>query len=163
MARPVGTKKIESPEKLWELFQEFVKFKKDDPILVHDFVGKDGDSVERKKERPLTIEGFECYLYDQGIIGDLSHYFANTESRYGDYLTICSHIKKYVRCDQIEGGMAGVYNPSITQRLNGLKEHIDSTVTNNVSILSVDPLSEINNATTINNSTKKDSGTKKKN
>jgi hypothetical protein len=32
-----------------------------------------------------------------------------------------------IRQDQIEGGMAGVYNPSITQRLNGLKENIEES------------------------------------
>jgi hypothetical protein len=115
-------KNIETPELLWDLFTEYVQFKKENPILVHDFVGKDGDSVQRKKERPLTIEGFECYLYDKGVIGDLSHYFANTGGKYEGYLTICSRIRKAVRNDQIEGGMAGIYNPSITQRLNGLVE-----------------------------------------
>lgn len=119
-------KYIETPEKMWELFEEFVKFKKSNPILVHDFVGKDGESVERKKERPLTIEGFECYLYDKGIISDLSQYFANTEDRYKEYQTICSRIRKAVRNDQIEGGMAGIYNPSITQRLNGLVEKTEN-------------------------------------
>ena len=56
------------------------------------------------------------------VIGQLSHYFANTDNKYSDYLTICSRIKRSVRQDQIEGGMAGIYNPSITQRLNGLVE-----------------------------------------
>jgi hypothetical protein len=78
--------------------------------------------VYREKEKPLTIDGFECWCYDNDIISDLSQYFANTEQRYSDYQTICSRIRKAVRTDQIEGGMAGIYNPSITQRLNGLVE-----------------------------------------
>ena len=32
---------------------------------------------------------------------------------------------KEIRKDQIEGGMVGQYNPSITQRLNALKEHVE--------------------------------------
>jgi hypothetical protein len=32
-----------------------------------------------------------------------------------------------IRQDQIEGGMVGQYNPSITQRLNGLTEKTDVT------------------------------------
>lgn len=115
-------KYIETPEKMWELFEQYKAYTKSRPILVQDFVGKDGDEVNRKKERPLTIDGFECWCYDNGIIGDLSHYFANTEQRYTEYLTICSRIRKAVRTDQIEGGMAGIYNPSITQRLNGLTD-----------------------------------------
>ena len=115
-------KYIETPEKMWELFEQYKAYTKSKPILVQDFVGKDGDEVNRKKERPLTIDGFECWCYDNDIISDLSQYFANTEQRYNEYQTICSRIRKAVRTDQIEGGMSGIYNPSITQRLNGLTD-----------------------------------------
>jgi hypothetical protein len=115
-------KYIETPEKMWELFEQYKAFTKSRPILVQDFVGKDGDEVNRKKERPLTIDGFECWCYDNGIIGDLSNYFANSDNKYSEYSTICSRIRKAVRTDQIEGGMSGIYNPSITQRLNGLTD-----------------------------------------
>jgi hypothetical protein len=127
MARPKGTKNIETPEKLWEIFLAYKNYVKENPIKVQDYVGKDGDAVYRDKERPLTIEGFECYCFENEIIGDLSHYFANTGSRYSDYVTICSRIKKVVRNDQIEGGMVGIYNPSITQRLNNLIEKVEQT------------------------------------
>jgi hypothetical protein len=127
MARPKGTKNIETPEKLWEIFLAYKKYTKENPIKVQDYVGKDGNDVLREKERPLTIEGFECYCFENAIIGDLSHYFANTDNRYSDYVTICLRIKKMVRKDQIEGGMAGIYNPSITQRLNNLIEKIEQT------------------------------------
>ncbi len=115
-------KLIETPEIMLQLFTEYCEYAKSNPIKVHDFVGKDGDEVYRLRERPLTIEGFENFCADKGIIGDLSHYFANTNGAYEDFLTICSHIRKKIRQDQIEGGMAGVYNPSITQRLNSLVE-----------------------------------------
>jgi hypothetical protein len=121
-------KYIETPEKLWEYFELYKTHTKSRPFLVKDWVGKDAVDVFREKERPLTIEGFECWLFDQSIIGDLSHYFANTNEKYTDYLTICRAIKKAVRQDQIEGGMAGMYNPSITQRLNGLVEKTQTEV-----------------------------------
>ena len=115
-------KAIETPELMLQYFTEYCEYCKSNPIKVHDFVGKDGDEVYRLRERPLTIEGFENFCADKGIIGDLSHYFANTNNAYADFLTICSHIRRKIRQDQIEGGMAGVYNPSITQRLNSLVE-----------------------------------------
>jgi hypothetical protein len=121
-------KYIETPEKLWEYFQEYKKETKSKPFLIKDWVGKDAFNVQREKERPLTLEGLECWLFDKDIIGDLSHYFANTDNKYSDYLTICHAIKKAVRQDQIEGGMAGMYNPSITQRLNGLVEKTQTEV-----------------------------------
>lgn len=116
------TKYIESPEKLKEYFLSYEKEIKSTPFLVKDWVGKDGDQVYREKEKPLTIEGFECWLSDNDIIQDLGDYLSNKDGRYEDYATICSYIKKKTRKDQIEGGMAGIFNPSITQRLNGLVE-----------------------------------------
>lgn len=124
MARPNGTKMIQTPEKMWDLFVAYQKWAKETPYRVKDWVGKDGDQIEREKERPLTMEGFECYVFGQGLNGELSYYFANRDNKYADYLPVCSRIRKAIRADQIEGGMAGMYNPSITQRLNGLVEKV---------------------------------------
>ncbi len=121
-------KYIETPEKMWKLFEQYKAQTKSNPILVQDFVGKDGEEVYRRKERPLTIDGFECWCYDNDIISDLSKYFANTDNNYAEYCAICSRIRKAVRTDQIEGGMSGIYNPSITQRLNGLTDKSEMTV-----------------------------------
>lgn len=120
-------KYIESPEKLKEYFLSYEKEVKNNPFLVKDWVGKDGDQVYREKEKPLTIEGFECWLADNDIIQDLGDYLSNKDNRYEEYATICSYIKKKTRKDQIEGGMAGIFNPSITQRLNGLAEKSEVT------------------------------------
>ena len=54
--------------------------------------------------------------------------FLNRDKRYSEFSAICSHIRKEIRRDQIEGGMVGQYNPSITQRLNNLVDKIESTV-----------------------------------
>jgi hypothetical protein len=71
------------------------------------------------------MEGFEVYCYRVGVTVD--NYFRNQNGAYDEYYTICSHIKREIRTDQIEGGMVGQYNPSITQRLNGLTEKTDVT------------------------------------
>lgn len=121
-------KYIETPEKMWEYFIQYKEWVNENPIEIEDYVGKDADRVMRQKPRPLTIEGFENWCYEKEIIGDLSHYFANTNGKYDDYLTICSHIRKSIRQNQIEGGMAGIFNPSITQRLNSLTEKTENTI-----------------------------------
>lgn len=127
---PVGRpKKIESPEKLKEYFLQYEKETKANPFIVTDWVGKDATEVSRKKERPLTIDGFECWLMNEGIIEDLGDYLKNKDSRYTEFAPICTYVKKMVRKDQVEGGMAQIYNPSITQRLNGLTEKQDINVT----------------------------------
>lgn len=119
-------KYIESPERMWELFSEYREQAKSKPILVQDFVGKDGEEVRREKERPLTLEGFENYCFEKGVINDLGDYFGNKNGKYEDFSAICRAIRKIIRQDQIEGGMAGIYNPSITQRLNGLVDKQES-------------------------------------
>jgi hypothetical protein len=116
----VKNKYIETPEKMWELFEAYRKEVKNNPRHITDFYGKDGEERIKPLERPLTLEGFENYVSDLDIISDLSQYFANTEQRYTEYQTICSRIRRTIKQDQIEGGMVGQYNPSITQRLNGL-------------------------------------------
>lgn len=121
-------KYIETPEKMWELFLSYKKWVEDNPIKVHDFVGKDGDSVYREKQRPLTFEGFDCYVMElEGIRSKgVEQYFTNQDNAYTDYLGICSRIKRVIRGEQITGGMAGIYNPSITQRLNNLVEKTEN-------------------------------------
>lgn len=121
-------KYIETPDKMWEYFLAYKKQVKSNPIRVQDYVGKDAEMVYREKERPLTIDGFECWCHENHIISDLSNYFANSDNKYSDYSTICHAIRKAVRTDQIEGGMSGIYNPSITQRLNNLVEKNETTV-----------------------------------
>lgn len=124
MARPFGTKNIESPEKMWALFSEYKEEVKSNPRKKHVFVGKDGNSENEKLERPLTMEGFEVFCFDK--VGTIEHYFRNDKGNYDDYCAICLHIRKLIRQDQIEGGMVGQYNPSITQRLNGLTEKVEA-------------------------------------
>jgi len=125
MGRP---NKIHSPEHLWELFQAYKKNTKENPFIVKDYVGKDAEMVYREKERPLTMEGLNNYVFDMGIIHGLDNYFANSRGRYKRFSSICRAIKEQIRQDQIEGGMAGMYNPSITQRLNNLVEKTQTTI-----------------------------------
>ena len=140
MARPFGTKKIKEPELLWELFEKYRLKVKNNPRLIFEFVGKEGREVEKKLECPLTMEGFECFCFDLDIT--VCHYFDNQHGNYDDYCTVCSRIRREIRQDQINGGMVGQYNPSITQRLNGLKEHVDNNINLNIPILNIDPLDD---------------------
>lgn len=117
-------KYIESPERLLELFEAYVFDVKENPRKRHVFVGKDGMSENEKLERPLTMEGFRVFCFKS--VGCVKQYFDNPDDRYKEYITICTHIKDLIRQDQIEGGMVGQYNPSITQRLNNLSEKTET-------------------------------------
>jgi len=120
-------KYIETPEKMWQLFLDYSAHTKDHPITVKDFIGPKAITVHRELQKPLTMEGFENFVADQGLNQDLGDYFSNNQERYSQYATICSRIRKSIRQDQIEGGMTGIYNTSITQRLNNLTEKHEVT------------------------------------
>jgi hypothetical protein len=66
----------------------------------------------------LTLEGFNIFCFER--YGLVKHYFKNQDNLYNEFIPICSYIREEIRQDQIEGGMVGQYNASITQRLNGL-------------------------------------------
>lgn len=139
-------KYIETPEKMWEYFTKYREEIKSNPILVveqkrgNTILPKDLSNVSKETieqslnsivqlptQRPLTLEGFENWCADNDIIQDLGDYFANTDDNYKEYSTICSRIRRVIRQDQIEGGMTGIYNASITQRLNGLTDKKETT------------------------------------
>ena len=118
-------KLIESPEKLMEIFEAYKAHCADNPRIKWVLSQKTAEMVPEPLRVPLTNEGFEIFCYNN--YSDVHHYFDNTDGRYSEYRTVCSHIKKEIRNDQITGGMVGQFNPSITQRLNALKEHTDVT------------------------------------
>ena len=115
-------KKIESPELLLEYFKRYVKDEKADPYIVEHVTPK-GEVVTITKERALTFVGFEAWLKEHDYIKDLGDYEKNKDERYTEYAPIISHIKVVIKRDQIGGGMAGVYNPNLTARLNGLADN----------------------------------------
>lgn len=129
MARPKGTKYIDTPDMMWELFEEYREWCKDNPIQKKVSGNKGFVISDEKLQRPLTLEGFENYVANlPGMPKGLDHYFSNQEGNYDDYLGVCKLIRRVIRQDQIEGGLVGIYNSSITQRLNGLTEKSEHRV-----------------------------------
>lgn len=118
-------KYIETPEKMWELFEAYKTKVKDNPRFKYE-LNRFGEATPIPLEVPLTLVGFENYVCDLEIISDLGKYFANSDEAYNDYRTICSRIRREIKDDQIKGGMVGQYNASITQRLNGLAEKTET-------------------------------------
>lgn len=111
-------KYIETPEKLLDLWEEYKEYAKANPRLIYQ-LDRSGSLVPVPHEIPLTQQRFEVYV-KQKYGWTIGQYFDNQDKLYNDYIAICSHIRMERQADQIEGGMVGQYNASITQRLNGL-------------------------------------------
>jgi hypothetical protein len=129
----------EDLEKAFEEYKEDLKKQSDDWELIQ-YVGKDGDKKSDGKKVPMTIEGFKRFCRKN--YGCVDQYLKNQDNDYNDFLPICSYIKEEIRENQIIGGLLGFFNPSITQRLNGLKEYAETTSTNKIQILNIDPLDD---------------------
>ena len=127
MKNKVGRpRNLNNPEELQALFEKYKADVKANPRIKSVFGGKEFEERAEPLERPLTLEGFELFCYKE--VGCVEDYFRNKDKRYDEFSAICTRIRKAIRQDQIEGGMVGQYNPSITQRLNGLTEKVESTI-----------------------------------
>jgi hypothetical protein len=114
------TRIFKTPDELehaWNLYKEDLQLQALEWTKIQ-YVGKDGQRMEDPFKLPYTMDGFEVFCYKK--FGVVDHYFTNKQGYYDDFGTICSHIKKEIRSNQITGGLLGMYNPSITQRLNSL-------------------------------------------
>jgi hypothetical protein len=114
------TRIFKTPDELehaWNLYKEDLQLQALEWTKIQ-YVGKNGDKKEDPLKLPYTMDGFEVFCYKN--FGVVDHYFTNKQGYYDDFGTICSHIKKEIRSNQITGGLLGMYNPSITQRLNSL-------------------------------------------
>jgi len=126
MAKLGRPRNIESPEAMYELFKGYKNYVKENPRYKYNLNQRTGDMIPEPLEVPLTLEGFEIFiLEEEGYY--IEQYFKNLNKSYEDFLPICTHIRKEIRKDQIEGGMVGQYNSSITQRLNNLVERTETT------------------------------------
>lgn len=125
MAKVGRPRILNSPDELYELFKKYKREVKANPRIKSVFGGKEFEERAEPLERPLTMEGFEVFCWNE--LGMVEQYFKNVDKRYEEYIPICTRIRKEIRQDQIEGGMVGQYNPSITQRLNNLKEQVEQT------------------------------------
>ena len=120
-------KYIETPDKMWQLFLDYAAYTKDHPITVKDFIGPKAITVHRELQKPLTFEGFSQWCQNEQVTSNIHDYFANTRDAYGEFSSVCTRVREAIRQDQIEGGMTGIYNTSITQRLNNLTEKHEVT------------------------------------
>jgi len=135
-------KYIETPERLWQLFEKYVLHEKNSPMFKREYVGKDGIEKDTPLETPITFEGFECYLSDKGVIEDLGQYSANRDEAYSDYVPIITRIRKNCYVHNFKGAAVGMFNANLISRKLGLTEKTDNTNTTEVKILNIDPLAD---------------------
>jgi hypothetical protein len=128
---PIKEKYIETPEKLWELFLEYVKYERGNPMFKRDYVGKDGEEKETPLMTPITFEGFECYLWDKDIISDLKDYASNKQERYNSYAPIITRIRQNCFVQNYKGASVGLFNANLIARKLGISDTQKTDITTN--------------------------------
>jgi hypothetical protein len=122
------TRIFQTPEDLYNAFELYKQFVKDDaanwPVV--RYVGKNGDRVEDAPVLPLLRSGFTSWAYKNGY-GVIHQYLDNKDGYYADFVAIAAQILDEIRAQQTTGGMLKHFDSSITARLNGLSEKIETT------------------------------------
>lgn len=120
MAHP--TRIFKSPDELewaFDAYKKHLELEASNWFKV-SYVGKEAQRMEDTYKLPYTMSGFEVFCYKN--YGNVAQYFKNQDDLYNDFIPICYQIRKEIADNQITGGLLGMYNPSITQRLNNLSE-----------------------------------------
>jgi hypothetical protein len=143
MARPSGTKNIETPEMLWDLFKQYVQFEIDNPMYKVEYVGREGKVVRTPLETPITFEGFECYLQDQNLIQDLGDYSKNDDGRYSDYAPIITRVRNNCYVHNFKGAAIGIFSPNLIARKLGLVDKTESKTQASINVLNFDPIAPV--------------------
>jgi hypothetical protein len=120
-------KYIETPEKMWELFCEYVEYERSNPMYKREYVGKDGEQVDTPLQVPITFEGFECYLADKGVINDLGDYASNKNGQYNDFSTIITRIRTNCFVQNYKGAAVGLFNANLVAKKIGLISKVEQT------------------------------------
>lgn len=123
---PIKQKYIETPEKLWELFEAYVKHELEHPMIRRDYVGKDGIPVDTKLETPITFEGFECWVADQDIIQDLGDYENHKNESYASYRPIVTRIKQNCFVHNFKGAAVKLFDANLIAKKLGLITKTDN-------------------------------------
>lgn len=119
---------FESPEHLWDCFMDYVEKEAENPWLKVDYVGQKGDKVLIPLATPVTFEGFECYLFAEGICSDLGHIASNRNNAYDNFVTIIRQIRGYCFNQNLKGAAVGAFNANLIARKLGIKDQVDSSV-----------------------------------
>lgn len=127
-------RKLESPIALLDYFKQYVKEEFAKPILVTDWVGKDSIEVQRQKYVSLTMQGFNCWLFERNIIHGINDYITNKDGEYNEFSEIITYIKDFIFNHNFKGASVNELNPNLIARQLSIKEtsevSVDAKVTN---------------------------------
>lgn len=120
-------KYIETPEKLWQLFEQYkestLKEKINLPIS-HVKLGV----IYLDFYPPLTEQDFERWLASEGILSQTKDYFTNRDERYSEFVPIVSRIKNEIFSHNFKYASIGAFKENLIARQLGLSDKAESKI-----------------------------------
>ena len=112
---------FKATSEIWEWFFRYVEHQKANPIKKIHFVGKDGRKVEEDIPAPITYKGFQVFLWENGVIGDLETYEKDPE-----FSPIITRIKMFCEVHNVKYALSGHYKENLVARIHGIKEQTET-------------------------------------
>lgn len=115
-------KNIKTPELLYQYFEAYKKKCKENPKFENCYSARLNDYKPIPREIPITMNGFEVWLFKNKIVAKLQDYLSNKDDRYSQYACILRTIKAEIYNDKYNGAAAGIFNQNIIARDLGLTD-----------------------------------------
>lgn len=133
LKNPLGRPPKYTPKQLWEEFEKYVQWCKDNPLAdeINTEYAKGYSNSRNIKPRRLSVEGFQVWC------GCSDSWWANLDKskRAAEFLRVKTAIKKYCETYQIEMASAGLANGNIISRLLGLADKHEVKMGESVTIV----------------------------
>lgn len=114
--------KFKTAKELAQAFEDYKAFVDANPFeIVTEFKG---ERSVRHVPHPYTLCGFMVFI---DSMSEWCDWKRRVKERGEDFVGVLTRIETEVRDQQVNGGMAGVYNANLTARLNGLTDKKDVT------------------------------------
>lgn len=151
MGRPLT---IESPELLWELFEEYLAYADANPWIKNQLITSGdlaGCIIKVPCQVPYTWSSFGVYVANAGYTTRLDEYKSNRKGGYTEFSEVVARINEVMYAQKFQGAATGGFVASIISADLGLvqrtqAEVIDKTSNIDYSLLSEDALKEIEDA-----------------
>lgn len=147
-------RKMESPDILWDLAQQYFEYTDNNPWLKNELIKSGpfaGVIMPVPTQQPYTWSGLEVYCLKMGYNTRLDEYKSNRKGGYEDFSDVVKLISKVMYKQKFAGSAVGAFNASIISADLGLAlktivETKDKTDDFDYNDLSETALEEIANA-----------------
>lgn len=113
-----------TPINMLDAIVEYFEAVDDNPYLIHDFVGKDASSVNRRHHRPYTWHALCLYLgYNTIYFNRFEEQCTEKGFRGGDqYCKVITHARDIIYDNKFSGASSGIFSHHIIARDLGLAD-----------------------------------------